>query len=323
MNKKIFKIIFLLTIILCNSKINAKNYTINVGQYLNLEVPSVSLGYVDKAIWGCTNPAISFISKSDFSATITALNAFSGYATIELIYIERYIDNKGHTRANTYRKNFYVSCIESPSGGESTITPTAIYCPPQIEVEIGQKAKIPYSFTPSNASAKIWHDSYPGTNFNGITIFSTENYLEGYARNAGTEEVDIYFYDNNDNKISTTCKVVVYDPTWITPQSISMQTSIVLKKGEIKKLLPQLTPTTATTLFTWTSDNNSVVIINGNHELVAKGNGTATVTVETTNGLICKCNILVIDSETQIPGISKAYQRAQEMLITIENEIVQ
>ena len=40
-------------------KAYCQSYTVKVGETVTLNVPSVSLGYVDKAIWACSNPAIS------------------------------------------------------------------------------------------------------------------------------------------------------------------------------------------------------------------------------------------------------------------------
>ena len=51
-------------------KVMAQSVYIGENETVSLSVPNVSPGYVDKAIWACSNPAITFIDKSTTSATI-------------------------------------------------------------------------------------------------------------------------------------------------------------------------------------------------------------------------------------------------------------
>ena len=134
----------------------AQSVYIGENETVSLSVPNVSPGYVDKAIWACSNPAITFIDKSTTSATIKAVKPFENYATIELLYVQKYIDAKGFTRAITYTKNFYVRYKYNGSSGSQTM-PTELIVEPEIRVAIGEKAKIPYSFVPEGSNAKIYN----------------------------------------------------------------------------------------------------------------------------------------------------------------------
>lgn len=320
-NMKYIKQILLLACILCGKLSFGQTYNIEVGETLQLNVPSVPVGYVDKAIWACSNPAIIFISKSEIRATIKATKNFDGYAIIELVYVERYVDNKGFTRANTYSKNFYVSCIGN-SGNNSTQNATSILIQPELTVEIGEQVKIPYQLLPIGSTADIWSTSYPGTHFNGLTTYEQEQYIKGWARSAGTDEVTLYFYDENDNKISATCIVTVCDPTWILPESINVPSVLLLSKGEQYKILPSLYPKTATTIYEWKSDNTTVASIS---QGTVKANkiGAADITIKTSNGLLAKCSIIVVEDKTQFKGIPSALNRVANMLKIAEEDIIQ
>ena len=319
--KRIVKKLLLLVCLFCCHTAFGQTYQIGVGETLQLNVPSVSLGYVDKAIWACTNPAITFVNKSEISATIKANRTFDGYAAIELVYVEKYVDQKGFTRAITYTKNYYVSCVGSGSGDGTQKQATSISIQPELKVEIGGQAKISYQLYPEGSTADVRVTSSPGTHFNGLTSYKNEQYVKGYARSAGIDNVTVYFYDENDNKISSTCVVTVYDPTWIEPENIDIASALLLHKGEEYKILPLLSPRTATTLYEWKTDNNAIASVSQG-TVKAKDIGITDVSVTTSNGLLKKCSIIVVDENKQLKGADKALERATDMLRIIEEEVV-
>lgn len=300
-------------------KAYSQTYSIGVGETLTLNVPSVSLGYVNKAIWACSNPSISFVSKSTQSAKVTALTSFEGYATVELLYVEKYVDSKGFTRANTYTKNYYISCKAGTSGVGSSTTATSISVEPEIKVAIGEKAKIYYQLYPEGSTAEIWNSRSPGLYFSGISHYKEGGYVEGLARATGVENVTIYFYNEKEEKVSATCKVMVYDPTWIEPQSVSIQEVLLLTVGETKKLLPSFTPSSATALYQWSSDNSSIAYMSDG-SVKAKSAGTANIKLKTSSGLMSQCTVIVVQDEMLISGLNKALNRAADMLKSAENE---
>lgn len=314
------KKLLLFTCLFCCNLSFGQTYNIEIGETLQLNVPSVPLGYVDKAIWACSNSAITFINKSEISAMIKATKNFDGYAIVELVYVEKYLNNKGHTRANTYYKKFYVSCIGN-SENNSIQSATSILIQPELTVEIGEQVKIPYQLLPIGSTADIWSTSYPGTHFNGLTTNEQEQYVKGWARSAGTDEVTLYFYDEDDNKISATCIVTVCDPTWILPESIDAPAVLLLSKGEQYRILPSLYPKTATTLYEWKSDNTTIASISQG-TVKANNIGTTDITIKTSNGLLEKCSIIVVEDKTQFKGMSSALSRAANML-KIAEDIIQ
>ena len=314
-------ILFLLFIgFVFKGKVMAQSVYIGENETVSLSVPNVSPGYVDKAIWACSNPAITFIDKSTTSATIKAVKPFENYATIELLYVQKYIDAKGFTRAITYTKNFYVRYKYNGSSGSQTM-PTELIVEPEIRVAIGEKAKIPYSFVPEGSNAKIYYSCKPGTYFNSIVNHTDGYYLEGWARAAGEERLRVYFYDKNDESVSAYCTLTIYDPTWITPQSLSIQPIMLLKKKESKRLFVNLTPAKANTLFKWSSGKYAIASVD-NGKITAKQEGIADIKVKTSEGLTGKCSVIVVDDANYIAGMKSALIRAANAIETAENEIV-
>ena len=314
-------ILFLLFIgFMLKGNLMAQSVYIGENETMVLNVPNVSHGYVDKAIWACSNPAIIFVDKSTTSATIKVVKPFENYETVELLYVQKYIDAKGFTRAITYTKNFYIRYKYNGSNVSQTI-PTELVVEPEMRVAIGEKAKIPYSFVPEGSKAKIYTSCKPGTYFNSIVDHTEENYLEGWARAAGEERVRLYFNDKNDESVSAYCTVTVYDPSWTTPQSLSIQPIMLLKIKETKRLFVNLTPAKANTLFKWSSGKYAIASID-NGKITAKQQGISDIKVKTSEGLTGKCSVIVVDDTNYIAGMKSALVRAANAIETAENEIV-
>lgn len=319
--KLFLKLAILLVGLVSTGQVHSQTHYVKVGETLTLDVPSVSIGYVDKAIWACSNPAISFIRKSEHFATITVLKPFDGYATIELLFVQKYITDKGNPRALTYTKNYYVWCKKDGSKDVSTVA-TSISVVPEMKVEIGQKAKIYYFLYPEGSTVtSLYSTGSPGKYFNSIAHNKQNGYFEGYARAAGVDNISLYFYNEDEEKVSATCKVTVYDPTWEEPESMKIINSFLLSVGETKKLLPSLTPSSATTLYEWVSDNESAVSIS-DAGIYGKEAGIANIKVKALNGLTENSTVIVVKDKEQFPGLSKALNRSIEMLKTAENDNV-
>lgn len=120
------------------------------GDEFTLFVPDVSTGYVDKALWSCADPYLVFKHKDEVSATIEVMSGFSGSSVIGLYYTEKYITSSGHTRANTYYKEFIITSTASGSSA-----PTSIGLPSVIEIPVGEIKILPAEFTPAGSSSRL------------------------------------------------------------------------------------------------------------------------------------------------------------------------
>lgn len=318
-NNKMKKTLLLVISFLLCCFLQSQNYKVKVGETLRITVPDVSLGYVDKAIWTCNNPAISFIEKSELSATIKVLTAFDGYAIIELVYVEKYVDYKGFTRANTYYTTYYISCIDGNSSNSQQYA-TGISVIPNLSVAIGEEGKITYQFVPAGSSAELHALASPGTHFNSL-CFHPEGYLTGHARSVGEDQVILSFTNENNEEVEAICNITVYDPTWITPQAMALTPILLLSKKETFRLFPRLTPKNATTLYNWSSEDWQIASVN-NGLITARNIGVTDIVVMTTNGLLKSCTIIVLDNLSEYPGIEAALGRAAKMLLVVEEEII-
>ena len=84
----------------------------------------------------------------------------------------------------------------------------------------------------------------------------------------------------------------------ITDISLSQKT-VTLIKGETMALMAEITPTDATNkTLNWSSSNKSVATVSGDGIITTKAEGTATITVKTTDGsnLSASCRITVMSS---------------------------
>lgn len=92
------------------------------------------------------------------------------------------------------------------------------------------------------------------------------------------------------NGKTASCKVTVK----AAPTSVTLsKTSLSLTAGSKYLLKPTLTPSNATTTYTWTSSNKNVATVNSNGNITAVNAGTATITVKTSNGKTASCKVTV------------------------------
>lgn len=112
------------------------SYSLEVGIDKYLSVPNAYDGYIDHAVWACSNSAISFKEKDAAGAIIQITRAYSETAIIELLATEKYLDSYGRTRGRTYYKQYLITCIgggSGPSTGDSEII-----IPENISLNLGE-----------------------------------------------------------------------------------------------------------------------------------------------------------------------------------------
>ena len=111
------------------------------------------------------------------------------------------------------------------------------------------------------------------------------------ARKNGTVTITATSKSNNNKK--ATCKVTVKtSPTSVKLNEKSLQLDI--KSKTTKTLIAVVQPQTSTDKnVKWTSSNTKVAKVTQNGKVVAKKEGTTTITVKTSNGKTTKCNVRV------------------------------
>ena len=122
----------------------ATTYSGTVGETIYLPTPNVSMGYIDKAVWACSSPCISFVSKSESGAEIKIVKAFAGIVQVELVYVQTWVTTDGKRQQNTYTTYYNITCI----GGGSSQKATSISIPSQTKIKMGETAIIDIKVTP-------------------------------------------------------------------------------------------------------------------------------------------------------------------------------
>jgi len=159
--------LWLLTFIflsICINDLHAESYTVKVGEEQYLPVPSVSKGYVDKAIWACSSPSIQFVSKDEVGATIKVVSAISGTAIVELVYVAKYVDDKGWTRSYTLQHNYYIS--------STSVEGTVLSIPQEIEVYVNSEITLQPAILPNGAQIKELSCNVSPTGYAGAVPMS-------------------------------------------------------------------------------------------------------------------------------------------------------
>ena len=102
------------------------------------------------------------------------------------------------------------------------------------------------------------------------------------------------------NGITAKCSVTVTSK--ITDVSLN-KTTLEIEKSESETLVATIDPenTTDDKTLTWTTSNKEVAEVDSNGKVTGKSEGTATITVKTSNGLTASCKVTVTK---QIPSIN-------------------
>ena len=181
-------------------------YTVGIGETKFLSVPSANRGYIDKAVWACSNPNISFVKKDDAGAQIQVVKSFSGTAIVELVCVEKYTDSYNHTQAITYYKEFKISCSAS-----NTTNPTSISFS-KTELNIGDIVEIKPSVRPSNAT--VIYKKYTNKSGNSATIWIdwNSNVVKARGLRPGESSIEV----ETTNGKTATVTVFVQRPQSIT-----------------------------------------------------------------------------------------------------------
>ena len=155
--------------------------------------------------------------------------------------------------------------------------------PSTIQVERGKTTYVSYTVTPSDSTEPV---SFNSTNTSIATIDDS-----GKITGIKTGRVMMDAFDSRGNhKARFTVDVVVL----LTDIKLN-KNSVLLSKGDTFTLevTPDPVDTTDSLRTTFTSDNTSVATVSSSGLITAKSNGTATITVTTSTGLIKKCKVTV------------------------------
>ena len=268
------KYIFILLLIMPYLAISVNATSLYVGQSTILSAPNPPSGAaLNQVAWGCSNANVSVEKYMNYGAKVTVNSYFTGSAEIRCDYYWYWYDNNGFMHTNHASTYFYVTC----NPVTLTIEPTSMQLAP------GEGQYINYSYRPSNVSPK------PTIRFlSSNTNVATVN-ANGYvmAVGAGTATITV----ENSSGPDASCYVNVKQSS---PTGVSLPSYLSLIVGETKTLTPTVTPSGASTSFTWRSDDSGIASVTSSGRVTGVKAGTTKVWVTTAvGGYTGWCNVTV------------------------------
>lgn len=182
------RILFLLLAVLSLSS-HAETFLLDVGIEQFIPVPDVPYGVVDYTKWDCDVSNVTFVEQSNSGATIKITSYFDNAATVSLLYVVKYYDNKGFTRSYTQIKYFSVQC----KGTAPMIVPSGI------NMKVGETYQLHISPS-SYESQVVWSNYTIATNVNSSGMVTAKRVGE-----------DIVFATLPNSSTPLTCLIYVRD----------------------------------------------------------------------------------------------------------------
>ena len=158
---------------------------------------------------------------------------------------------------------------------------------------------------------------YKSSNSTIAFVDETTGYVTGV--NNGTAIITAYI--EGKNYIYDECTIEVYSntPTIIYVDSIKFsETTISLKVGDSRQLNVEILPSNATDkTLTWSSSNNNVASID-NGLVKALTEGTAIITVSSSNGKTASCTVNVSKKESEKPQVEKLIVSSGKLSLRVD-----
>ncbi|MEE1057708.1 MAG: Ig-like domain-containing protein [Acutalibacteraceae bacterium] len=216
------------------------------------------------------------LSPSDAEDTLTWTSSDTNVATID--------DNGNVTAVGVGTTNITVAIS---NGATATCTVTVKSAPSNVTLSKtslslteGRKYLLKPSVTPSDATTTYtWTSS-------DTSVATVNKYGNVTGVSTGTATITV----KTSNGKTATCTVTVVK----LPTSVELsKKAITVTEGRKYLLKSSVTPSDATTTYTWTSSDTSVATVNKYGNVTAIGTGTATITVKTSNGKTATCTVVV------------------------------
>ena len=239
---------------------------------INLNKTSVTLQY------GKTTKLTSTISPSNTAnKKVTWTSSDTSLVTVDSSGNIKAVGNKDGTATITVKTN-------NGKTAKCTVKVTAIKVTgvkldkTSVTLQYGKTTKLTPTITPSNAANK--KVTWTSSNTSLVTVDSSGN-IKAVGNKDGTATITVK--TNNGKTAKCTVKVTAIKVTGVKLD----KTSVTLQYGKTTKLTPTITPSNAANKkVTWTSSNTSLVTVDSSGNIKAVGNkdGTATITVKTSDG---------------------------------------
>ena len=273
-----------LLLIVLTGHLSASAVYLMIGEQHTFSVTAPNGGNVTSGSWYSDNAAVTVLGNTS-SCTVYPNAYFSGTATIHGNFTYNYQvkeNGKYTTKRGTFSESFTVTCAK-PSVSLSPSTKT---------VNAGKEVDLTVSISNVMSSQSLFA-TWSYSDMDVAYIHSAPNHLyssetvtvKTYKAGTCTITVDI------GNGITASSKITVKDAN---PTGMSVYPSTAsLAIGETRQLSCSFTPSDATSDITWSTSASSVATVNSSGLVTAKGEGTATITAKSANGLSSSCEVTV------------------------------
>ena len=274
------------------------NYSLKVGEsktiYCTATAPA---GYITHAYFSLVNPAdaqclaISYRAE-DCCATFVGLSGKSNIQ-VEVTYAYSYEGSYDH-RMHVGHGSYYDYISVSGAGLPTDITVD----PLNATVNAGESVTVSAVFTPQNAySACTWGIVY---SMSGPGFDIQPNGTKAVVTTPKGRAATGYFVLETANGLYRIFTVTTVKSD-VKPTAVTIrEEKVELEEGSTATLHAELTPEYAEAEMSWTSSNEGVVSVTKNGKVSAVAAGTATVSVETDNGLSAKVSVKVYPKATSL-----------------------
>ena len=225
---------------------------------------------------------ITFTSSDENIATVNnGKVTFKGYGTATITATTA----SGKTAACTVKINRAVSGVRLDYS--------------KLSLKTGETAALTATVYPANAANKAvkWISSAPD-------VASVDQTGKITALKPGITTITV---ETEDGRYTATCNVTVIDSSIVSVTGVKLSATVAeLTIGNSKQLTAAISPTNATNKgVTWSSSNTNVASVSSSGVVVAKGEGTATITVKTDDGgYTAACTIRVSNPSPSVVAVT-------------------
>lgn len=289
------KVIFplmLIIVLFVSSRIHAQK-SMWVGETYMCDAMSAVMGLTSDITWTDNGGYLS-LSGSGFYRNVTVTQYFSGTATVKCSWKYRLYAGDTWKRQS---KSWNIRCNNNPV----SISPTNLNLAP------GKTAYVGYSHKYSNSYTSAANAYFSSSNTRIATVSST-----GLVTAISPGTTYIYVYSKiSDASNAPYCVVTIKEST---PTGVSLPSTLSLVIGKSKTLTPTVTPSGASTSFSWSSDNNDIATVNPYGTVTGVKVGKTKVRVKTdVGGYTAYCNVTVKEppvdpTKITVKGIINLYK---------------
>ena len=243
-------------------KLNKTKATVEAGKSITLKAT------VEPS--NATNKNVTWKTSDKTIATVDSKGKVITFKTGTVKITAKTSNGKKATCTITVKSKIAVSSIELSSTKKT--------------IQVGKTAKLTVKIKPSNASNQTIQWTSSNTS---VAVVNASGEIT--AIKEGTAKITA----KSNNGKTATCTVTVKTTVPVSSVTLS-STKKTIQVGKTASLTATIKPSNATNKkVTWTSSNTGVATVDSNGKVTAKKEGTATITVKSTNGKKATCTVTV------------------------------